>query len=409
MIPYMLEWGSLLLRWLHVVAAMAWIGASFFFMHLDASLKPSSDIPSGKGGASWQVHGGGFYEMRKYLVAPEYMPEELTWHKWQAYTTWLSGFVLLAWIYYAQSNLYLINPDVMPLTPLQASALGIGALALGWLLYDQLCKSPLGKNENLLGILGLVVIVGASFGFTQVFSGRGALIHVGALMATWMAGNVFLIIIPNQRKVVASLMAGETPDPALGKQAKQRSTHNNYLTLPVVLLMMSSHYPVLYANSAVIPPIVFLITISGALIRHFYNIRHSDHAKSPWWAWAAVAMALWFTFWVAMASSPSGREQLGLTAAASVPAATAHVAPPANVVDIVTSRCAMCHAAEPVWDGVQIAPKAVFLDTPANIARQADAINMQAVLSRAMPPNNLTAMTEDERLAVATWIRSKTK
>jgi uncharacterized membrane protein len=357
MIPYVLEWGSLLLRWLHVVAAMAWIGASFFFMHLDASLRPAKDIPAGKGGASWQVHGGGFYEMRKYLVAPEFMPEELTWHKWQAYTTWLSGFVLLAWIYYAQSHLYLINPDVMPLNALQASALGVGALGLGWVVYDQLCKSPLGKNENLLGLVGLVAIVAASFGFTLVFSGRGALIHTGALMATWMAGNVFLVIIPNQRKVVASLMAGETPDPALGKQAKQRSTHNNYLTLPVVLLMLSNHYPVLYANSAVIPPIVFLITISGSLIRHFYNVRHSDHAKSPWWTWAAAAVALWFTFWVAMASSPTGREQLGLSAAAGMPSTASHVPPPSKVVEIVTSRCSMCHAAEPVWDGIQIAPK----------------------------------------------------
>jgi uncharacterized membrane protein len=406
MIAYVLEWGSLLLRWLHVVAAMAWIGASFFFMHLDASLRPAKDIPAGKGGASWQVHGGGFYEMRKYLIAPEFMPEELTWHKWQAYTTWLSGFVLLAWIYYAQSHLYLINPDVMPLNALQASAIGIGALWFGWVVYDQLCKSRLGKDENLLSLVGLITIVAASFGFTQVFSGRGALIHTGALMATWMTGNVFLVIIPNQRKVVASLLAGETPDPAFGKQAKQRSTHNNYLTLPVVLLMLSNHYPVLYANSAVIPPIVFLITISGALIRYFYNVRHSDHAKSPWWTWAAAAVALWFTFWVAMASSPTGREQLGLTAAAGLPTTVSHVPPPSKVVEIVTSRCSMCHTAEPVWDGVQIAPKAVLLDTPANIAREADAINLQVVLSRAMPPNNITAMTDNDRAAIANWIKS---
>ncbi|MEW6644863.1 MAG: urate hydroxylase PuuD [Pseudomonadota bacterium] len=411
MIPYILEWGSLLLRWLHVIAAMAWIGSSFFFMHLDASLRAAADIPAGKGGVGWQVHGGGFYEMRKYLVAPDFMPEELTWHKWQAYTTWISGFFLLVWIYYAQSSLYLVNPDVMPLTGLQASAVGIGALAGGWVIYDQLCKSPLGKNETLLGLIGLAVIVAASYGFTLVFSGRGTLIHVGALMATWMAGNVFMIIIPNQRKVVASLMAGEAPDPALGKQAKQRSTHNNYLTLPAVLLMLSNHYPVLYANPAVIPPIVFLITISGALIRHFYNVRHSDHAKSPWWVWATVAVALWFTFWIAMASSPTGRAQLGIAeapAAVSTATAQSQQQPPAKVVEIVTSRCAMCHAAEPVWDGIQIAPKAVLLDTPAHIARQADAIKLQAVVSRAMPPNNITEMTADERLALADWLLSKT-
>jgi uncharacterized membrane protein len=407
MIPYVLEWGSLLLRWLHVVAAMAWIGSSFFFMHLDASLRPTPDIPAGKGGVSWEVHGGGFYEMRKYLVAPEQMPAELTWHKWQSYTTWISGFFLLVWIYYAQSTLYLINPDVMPLNAIQAAALGIVALALGWLVYDWLCKSRLGKNENLLGLLGLLFIVAASFGFTLVFSGRGALIHTGALMATWMAGNVAMIIIPNQHKVVASLMAGEAPDPALGKQAKQRSTHNNYLTLPVVLLMLSNHYPVLYANPAVIPPIVLLITISGALIRHFYNIRHSDHAKSPWWTWAVVAVALWLTFWIAMASSPSGRERLGLApAVAGAPVVrTTQVAPPSQVVEIVTSRCSMCHATEPVWDGIQIAPKAVLLDTPTEIARQAAAIQLQAVLTHAMPPNNITEMTAEERVALADWAR----
>jgi len=405
MIPYVLEWGNLLLRWLHVIAAMAWIGSSFFFMHLDASLRTTADIPAGKGGAGWQVHGGGFYEMRKYLVAPDLMPTELTWHKWESYTTWISGFFLLVWIYYAQSSLYLINPDVMELNALQAAALGIAALVLGWLAYDQLCKSRLGSNENLLGLAGLVLIVAASFGFTQVFSGRGALIHTGALMATWMTGNVAMVIIPNQRKVVAALIAGRPPDPALGKQAKQRSTHNNYLTLPVVLLMLANHYPVLYANPAVIPAIVLLITISGALIRHFYNVRHADHARSPWWTWAAVAVALWLTFWIAMAASPAGREQLGMGAAPAGPGvATTREVPPSSIVEIVTSRCSMCHAAAPVWDGIQIAPKGVLLDTPTEIARQADAIRLQAVLSRAMPPNNITAMTAEERRALAHWV-----
>ena len=406
MIAYLLEWGSLLLRWLHVISAMAWIGASFFFMHLDASIRPTPGIPPDKGGAGWQVHGGGFYEMRKYLVAPEAMPAELMWHKWESYTTWISGFFLLIWIYYAQSSLYLINPAVMPLNAIQAAALGIGALALGWLFYDQLCKSRLGENENLLALLGLLFIVAACYGFTLVFSGRGALIHTGALMATWMTGNVALIIIPNQHKVIASLLAGQSPDPALGEQAKQRSYLNIFLTLPVVLLMLSNHYPVLYANPAVIPAIVLLITISGALIRHFYNVRHSDHARSPWWTWAAVAVALWLTFWIAMASSPTGRAQLGLSELAVEPGMRAERAPPPpKVVEIVTSRCSMCHAAEPVWDGVQIAPKAVQLDTPAKIAREADAIQLQAVLSRAMPPNNITGMTPEERVALADWAR----
>src|SRR5258705_6426847 len=187
---YLFEWGSLLLRWLHVIAAIAWIGSSFFFMHLDASLGPADGFPTEKGGVAWQVHGGGFYEMRKYLVAPERLPETLTWHKWQAYWTWISGLCLLIWIYYGQATLFLIDPAVMPLTPIAASAIGVGALAVGWLTYDLLCKSPLGRNEFVLAAVSFILIVIASAGFAQVFSARGALIHIGSLMATIMSANV---------------------------------------------------------------------------------------------------------------------------------------------------------------------------------------------------------------------------
>ncbi|SEG11912.1 urate hydroxylase PuuD [Bosea lathyri] len=408
---YLVEWGSMLLRWLHVITAIAWIGSSFFFIHLDASLRPAADIPAG-GGASpdqflaWQVHGGGFYEMRKYMVAPAVMPAELTWHKWQSYWTWISGFFLLVWVYYAQSELYLIDPAVMALSPFAAGAIGIAALALGWLFYDFLCKSPLGKNDVLLGLFGFGYVVAASWAFASVFSGRGALIHTGALMATIMTANVFFNIMPGQRKVIAALSAGEKPDPKYGKQAKQRSTHNNYITLPVLFLMLSNHYPVTYANSAMIPALVALIIVAGALIRHFFNVRHADHAKSPWWTWGVAILALWLAFWVAMASSPGGRERLGLKPLdPPAPVLLAGMSlPPAEVANIITGRCAMCHTPEPSWPGIQLPPKGVLLHEPAQIALHARAIRTQAVMTHAMPPNNLSGMTPAERRVVAAWL-----
>lgn len=403
---YLMEWGSMLLRWLHVITAIAWIGSSFFFMHLDASLRPDPSIPAGQGGAAWQVHGGGFYQMKKYFVAPETLPAEITWHKWQSYWTWISGFFLLVWVYYAQASLYLIDPAVMPLQTWQASLIGLVSLGLGWAVYDQLCKSPLGKNDVLLGLVGFGYVVLTSYIYTKVFSGRGALIHTGALMATMMSANVAMIIMPNQRKVIAALEKGEKPDPKYGKQAKQRSAHNNYITLPVLFMMLSNHYPVFWSNATVIPAIVALVIVAGAIIRHFYNVRHADHAKSPWWAWGVAAAALAVAFTIAMSASPGGRQRLGLAPYETPNVALAGLAaPPSHVVDIIVSRCSMCHAPEPVWEGIQIAPKGVMLDTPERIVRQREAIRMQAVLTHAMPPNNLTDMPLDERRQLAEWIR----
>ena len=371
---YLVEWGGMLLRWLHIITAIAWIGSSFFFIHLDASLRPAADIPPGEGGRAWQVHGGGFYEMRKYMVAPAAMPAELTWHKWQSYWTWISGFFLLVWVYYAQSELYLIDPAVMQLSPFAAGAIGVAALVIGWLIYDLLCKSPLGRHEVWLGLVGFGYVVAASWAFANVFSGRGALIHTGALMATIMTANVFFNIMPGQRKVL--------------------------------FLMLSNHYPITYANSAVIPLLVALVIVAGALIRHFFNIRHGDHAKSPWWCWAVAILALWLAFWVAMSSSPGGREQLGLKAfEAGKPVLLAGMTlPPTEVSNIVSGRCAMCHAPEPSWPGIQIAPKGVMLHEPEQIAIHARAIRTQAVMTHAMPPNNLSGMTPAERKTLAGWL-----
>ena len=313
--PILEEWGSFLLRWVHVVTAIAWIGASFYFMHLDASLRPTPALPAGKGGEAWEVHGGGFYQVQKYMVAPAHMPEHLIWHKWQSYSTWISGFFLLCWIYYGSPDLYLIDPAIRDIGPAGAAAVGIGGLLLGWVFYDQLCKSRLGDNDFRLGAVLFVFVVAVAFVFQQVFSGRGAMLHTGAVMATIMTANVAMNIIPGQRKVVAALKAGQDPDPAIGKAAKQRSTHNNYLTLPVLFFMMSNHYPHTWSTRWAWV-IVALVLVAGALVRHFYNVRHSG-GGDPWWMWGAAAACVLLAVGISYTSSPLGRERLGLSAVAA--------------------------------------------------------------------------------------------
>jgi uncharacterized membrane protein len=403
--PYLQEWGGLLLRWLHVLAGMAWIGTSFYFMHIDAMMKADHDIPGGRGGQMWEVHGGGFYQVRKWLVAPASLPPDLLWHKWEAYTTWLSGFCLLAWVYYGASDLYLIDPEVAAIGPATAAAIGIGALVLGWVVYDQLCKSRIGQNEVLLAATCFAFVMLLALFFQQVFSGRGAIIHTGAVLATWMAGNVAMIIIPNQRKSIAALIAGQQPDPAFGKIGKVRSTHNNYLTLPVLFLMLANHYPIVSSTPFAFV-IVGLILVAGAMVRHFYNIRH--HAGgNPWWCWAVAALCIVLAGVISMTSSPTGRERLGFAMidAPGTALPQGMATPPDQVVEIVMGRCSMCHAAEPVWAGIAIAPKGVRLDTPEHIARAASAIRAQAVMSQAMPPNNITGIEPGERRVLAAWLR----
>lgn len=398
------EWGSLLLRWTHVITGIAWIGSSFYFMHLDASMRQTSAIPKGEGGEAWEVHGGGFYQVRKYLIAPDFLPEELTWHKWQSYSTWLSGFCLLLWVYYAQSSLLLIDPSVRALTPVTAFCIGMGGLAAGWIVYDLLCKSPIGKNETVLAAIGFVFVVFMAWFFQQMFSARGAFIHTGALMATIMSANVFFVIIPNQRKVVAALKAGQIPDPALGKAAKQRSSHNNYLTLPVLFLMLSSHYPLTYSS-----PFAFIVVaavlIAGALVRVFYNERHAGRGDK-WWTWAVAALLIWGAIAISSYSSPAFRDAYEL--GAIEPPKTTDMAlaatVPAPVSDVISRRCTMCHAATPVWEGINMPPKGVLLDTPSNIARNAHEVLVQTVMTHAMPPNNLTEMTIDERHILRDWL-----
>lgn len=385
------EWLSAMVRWLHVVAGIAWIGSSFYFIHLDLSLRPRADLPPGAHGEAWQVHGGGFYRMVKFLVAPQRMPDELTWFKWEAYTTWLSGFALLVLVYYLGAELYLVDREAMDLSPGGAAAVSFLGLALGWIAYEALCRSPLGRNETLLSLVGYVFLVALAWGFTHVFTGRGAFVQLGALVGTAMVANVFVVIIPNQKKTVAALLAGRAPDPAWGAEAKQRSVHNNYLTLPVVFLMIANHYPLLYATrfNWLIVAIVLLL---GPLIRHFFNSRHAGRG-SPWWTWAVAAAGMALIAWL---SAAGPRTALGQAPAGAVRFA--------QVEEIVVSRCSMCHGAAPGWPGIAAAPQGILLDTPEHIRRHARLIDLAALRSDAMPPGNLTDMTPAERAAIAAWI-----
>ncbi len=396
-----MEWGSLLLRWLHIITGIAWIGSSFYFMHIDAALRAAHDIPAGKGGEAWEVHGGGFYHVRKYLVAPEQLPKQLIWHKWESYWTWLSGFFLLIWIYYLSADIYLIDPAIRKISPAVAAAAGLGGLAAGWVVYDLLCKSPLKSNSVALAAVGFSFIVLMAYLFQQVFSARGAFVHTGALMATIMTGNVFLVIIPNQSKVIQSLMAGQEPDPELGKIGKIRSTHNNYLTLPVIFLMMSGHYPLTWSSPYAFV-IVGLVLIAGALVRYFYNQRHQG-LGNPWWAWLVAALAMAVAIFISVPTTPAGRETLGLAPADPVTPSAGLPQAPQAVAEIIAMRCAMCHSETPVWQGFAIAPNGIRLDHPEFTERYKKAVRLQAGFTRAMPPNNLTEMTEAERTIIRNW------
>ncbi len=385
------DWAALGIRWLHVIAGIAWIGSSFYFIHLDLSLRQQPGLPAGAGGEAWQVHGGGFYNMVKYLVAPSRMPDKLTWFKWEAYTTWLSGMALMAVIYYWAANLYLIDSAVLALDPWAAIAISVGGLAAGWIVYDLLCRSPLGRNDGALAAVGFAVLVGLAFAYTLIFSGRGAFMQMGALIGTMMVANVFLVIIPNQRKVVADLVAGRTPEPALGRAAKQRSLHNNYLTLPVIFVMIGTHTPLAFASRWNWLMLAIVLVV-GAVIRHFFNQRHKG-APSPWWTWGVAAAGMLAVVWLsAQPATPAADD--GSESKVDL----------AAVGEIIDSRCSMCHAAAPVWDGIASAPKGVLLETPAQIHRQARAIGLQAVTTHAMPPGNITALAEAERQVLATWI-----
>lgn len=398
------DWIGFAVRWLHVITAIAWIGSSFYFIALDLGLRQAPNLPVGAHGEEWQVHGGGFYHIRKFLVAPAEMPEHLTWFKWESYATWLSGAALLMIVYWAGAELYLIDTAKADLAIWQAIAISAASLTIGWLVYDFLCKSGLGKRPTLLMVLLFVLLVVMGWAYNEIFTGRAMMLHLGAFTATIMTANVAHVIMPNQRIVVADLKAGRVPDPKYGKIAKLRSTHNNYLTLPVIFLMLSNHYPLAFATEYnwIIASLVFLM---GVTIRHYFNARHA-RAGNPTWTWLVTAILFMLIVWL---STPTMYETVEEAEARDLTPFEQRMASADGfdeAHDIILGRCSMCHAREPFYDGIRWAPKGVLLETRADIARNARLIYLQSGVTDAMPPANVTFMEPEDRAVIARWYRA---
>ena len=402
LLAYGLEWLNLLVRWLHLITGIAWIGASFYFVWLDNNIrppKPGSDLANkGVSGELWAVHGGGFYNPQKYLIAPKDLPEQLHWFKWEAYWTWLSGFSLIFIVYYFNAQAMMIDKSVADLTSWQAISIGLGTLVFGWIFYDLLCRSPLAKREGLFAIIMFVFVVAMAFVLSQLLSGRAAYIHVGAMIGTMMVGNVLMLIIPGQRKLVEAMQRGQSPDPIHGQKAKQRSVHNNYFTLPVLFIMISNHYSMTYShryNWLVLAGII----AAGVLIRHFFNLRHKGITN---WAYPAAGVALLILVAIAIAPKQALKHP---PMAGSTPTVVRF----AQVQGIVNQRCVSCHAAQPTQPGFAAAPAGFMLDSPELIKQNAAKVYQRTVVLKNMPLANLTQITEDERAMIAAWYEAGAK
>lgn len=386
-LAYLAEWANLLLRWLHLVAGIAWIGTSFYFIALDNQLDPPRPPDPRLKGEQWSIHGGGFYHKRKFLVAPPELPEKLHWFKWEAYWTWISGFALFVLIYWGSAGTYLVDPAVLDMPPWLAVLLSAAMLAGGWIAYDLICKSPFGQDERKLSAAMVGMLVVASFLACHLFSGRGAFLQIGAMTGTIMVANVAMVIIPGQRKMVAAMREGREPDPRYGAWGKQRSVHNTYLTLPVLFLMISPHYPMTW--SAEWNWLVLLaIALAGATVRQYFVLRQLG--RNALWLPAIALLVVAGLIW---ALRPAPRASL---AGVEVPAIE-------QVVQIAAARCANCHAARPTFEGIAAPPKGVLLESPAQLRRWAAALRPQ-LETEAMPPGNVTGMTAEERRALLAWI-----
>jgi len=384
--PHYTEWLNLLVRWVHMIVGIAWIGASFYFVWLENNLNRKNP-KEGLSGDLWAIHGGGIYHLQKYKLAPEKMPEHLHWFKWEAYATFLSGITLLAIVYYLNAQLYLLAPG-SDLTPMQGIGISIASLVAGWFIYDFLCDSALGKRPALLGVVLLVLLVAAAWALSQVFSGRAAYIHIGAITGTMMVGNVFRVIMPGQRNLVAAIKEGRDPDPAAPAKAMLRSRHNNYLTLPVLFIMISNHFPSTYGsewNWA----ILFAVAMLSVLVRHYFNTRH----ESQKWVWTLPAAALgmlalaFVTKPAPMQANTTGAEEITL----------------AQVTSIVNERCTSCHAANPTSEMFSAPPAGVILESSEDVILNAARIHSQSVATQAMPLGNLTGMLPEERVMIGKW------
>ena len=397
---YIVDWLNLLVRWLHLITGIAWIGASFYFVMLDNSLTPPKkpeDAKRGVFGELWAVHGGGFYNSQKYLTGPKGEPlsENLHWSKWEAYTTWLSGMGLLALIYWYGASSYLIDRNVMALTPLAGVAISIAFIAGGWFAYDFACR-VLAGNENLLAGVMLALVMVSAWALFHVFGARAAFVHVGAMIGTMMVANVFFHIIPGQKRMVADIRAGREPDPTPGIVGKQRSVHNTYFTLPVLFVMISNHYPMTYSH-----PygwlVLGVIMLAGVLIRQFFVLRHKGRTM---WMLPSVAVVLLVGLAVALApAAPSASAAKG---------ASAETISFAQVKTVLDTRCISCHATQPTQPGFAQPPKGIVLETPEQIGQNAAKI-AETVGNRYMPIGNLTQMTDEERTIVTGWFAQGAK
>ena len=395
MLDYFWLWSEMIVRWVHVIAGVAWIGSSFYFIALDLSLKPGKELPNEANGQAWQVHGGGFYNLVKYLVAPKKMPEELTWFKWEAYSTWISGMALMSLVYYGSTSLYMIDLEVLDISQGQAVLLSLGGIIVGWLVYDGLCRSPLGRNDLILALSGLIFLIFLSYIYTKIFSHRGAFMQMGISIGTMMVANVSMVIIPGQKKVVKALKAGKEPNPIYGARGKQRSLHNNYLTLPVIFVMLGVHYPIIFATEYSWL-ILGLILVIGALIRHFFNTKHKG-LPAPYWTWLAASFLVVCCISLSYVGGPS-KEDYEMSNL-NISEDEIHN----SAVELVIERCSACHAKEPVWDGLAFAPKGVYLETEAQIIKMANEIYWQSAASWAMPPGNIIWLDNEERAMLSEW------
>ncbi|WP_312931431.1 urate hydroxylase PuuD [Pseudomonas sp.] len=420
------EWLNLSVRWVHMITGVAWIGASFYFVWLENNLDRRTPR-EGLSGDLWAIHGGGIYHLEKYKLAPPKMPDNLHWFKWEAYFTWMSGIALLCVVFYWNPTLYLLAPG-STLSGAEGVAIGVGSLVAGWFIYDLLCDSPLGKRPMLLGGVLFVLIIAACWGFSLVFSGRGAYLHTGAIMGTIMVGNVFRIIMPAQRQLVAAIAQNRTPDPSLPAKGLLRSRHNNYFTLPVLFIMISNHFPSTY-GSQYNWLILAGIAVAAVLIRHYFNTRHDSH-KYAWTLPAGALAMICLAYVTAPKPLPTSPEQAavqyqplpatavgGKTAAErreeqAAQAAAAPAQAPANgsgdafaqVHDVIQQRCTVCHSSTPTSPLFSTAPAGVLFDTPQQMHTQAARIQAQAVASQIMPLGNITQMTAEERKLVGDWI-----
>jgi uncharacterized membrane protein len=400
----LMDWLNLAIRWIHLIVGIAWIGSSFYFVWKDNSLEATADDPNRDRlqGEIWMVHGGGFYHALKYKVAPPNLPAHLHWFKWEAYTTWLSGFSLLVVVYYLSGPAFLL-PLGSTLGHMGGVAVGLGSLILGWLVYDLLCRSPLGRNDTVLALAVVAYVVALSIVLTHLLSGRAAYLHVGATLGTIMAANVFHVIMPNQRKTVAAMQAGETPDPIWGKKGKQRSVHNTYITLPVLFLMISNHYPALYEHPYSWAVLLGVIAV-GALVRQAFVLRHTGRMR-PWMLPACFAL------FVGVIVATAATRDLG-TAPATPSTADDEALPDTLepvAMAIVATRCQACHSPIPTYEGFDEPPKGVVLVTPADVRRWAGPVLTQAVHDEIMPLGNITDMRPEERALLGQWLEGKTE